>query len=132
MRLLLIASGALFLASTGAFFLYVPPLSIATVALILVGLTLMFGLGFQAGGQGMIPCEAAVNQAWYFASVVRALLQVQSAHGLAWNGGSPSESRFVVALGRTATDSSSASGSPLSAGSRDCECAHRAFGCRPV
>lgn len=64
MRTLVIASGALFLASTGAFFLYVPPLSIATVVLILVGLTLMFGLGFQAGGQGMVPPEAAGNQAW--------------------------------------------------------------------
>jgi hypothetical protein len=82
MRLLLIASGALFVASTGAFLLYVPPLSIVTVALILVGLTLMFGLGFQAGGRGMVPCEAAGTQAWYFASIVRALLQAQSASGL--------------------------------------------------
>ena len=43
--------------STGAFFLYVPPLSIATAVLFLMGLTLMFGLGFQAGGQGMVPSE---------------------------------------------------------------------------
>ena len=62
MRFLLMGSGALFLASTGAFFLYIPPLSIATVVLILVGLTLMFGLGFQAGGQGMVPIEIAENQ----------------------------------------------------------------------
>jgi hypothetical protein len=82
MRVLLIASGALLLASTGAFFLYVPPLSIATVVLILVGLTLMFGLGFQAGGRGMVPCEAAGTQAWYFASIVRTLLQAQSAIGI--------------------------------------------------
>ncbi len=61
MRFLLFASGTPFLASTGAFFLYIPPLSIATVVLILVGLTLMFGLGFQAGGHGMVPCEAAGN-----------------------------------------------------------------------
>jgi hypothetical protein len=58
MRVLMISSGALFLVSTGAFFLYVPPLSIATAVLFLVGLTLMFGLGFQAGGQGMVPSEA--------------------------------------------------------------------------
>lgn len=62
MRFLLTASAALFLASTGAFLLYVPPLSIATVVLILVGLTLMFGLGFQAGGQGMVPIQTAENQ----------------------------------------------------------------------
>ena len=62
MRFLLTASGALFLASTGAFFLYIPPLSIATVVLMLVGLTVMFGLGFQAGGQGMVPVEDAENQ----------------------------------------------------------------------
>jgi len=42
---------ALFLGSAGAFFLYVPPLSIATVVLIVVGLMLMFGLGFQAGAR---------------------------------------------------------------------------------
>jgi hypothetical protein len=82
MRVLLISSGALFLVSTGAFFLYIPPLSIATVVLILVGLTLMFGLGFQAGGQGMVPCEAVEDQAWYLAGIARALLQVQSAREL--------------------------------------------------
>jgi hypothetical protein len=71
MRVLLISSGALFLVSTGAFFLYVPPLSIATAVLILVGLTLMFGLGFQAGGQGMVPCEAIEDQAWYLAGIAR-------------------------------------------------------------
>jgi hypothetical protein len=82
MRVLLISSGALFLVSTGAFFLYVPLLSIATAVLILVGLTLMFGLGFQAGSQGMVPCEAVEDQAWYVASIARALLQVQSAREL--------------------------------------------------
>jgi hypothetical protein len=43
------AAGALFLGSTGAFFLMVPMFSIATVVWILTGLMLMFGLGFQAG-----------------------------------------------------------------------------------
>jgi len=61
MRVLMISSGALFLVSTGAFFLYVPPLSIATAVLFLVGLTLMFGLGFQAGGQGMVPCRDEIR-----------------------------------------------------------------------
>jgi len=52
-RLALISSGALFLGSAGAFLLFVPPVSIATVVLMLLGLLLMFGLGFQTGAQGM-------------------------------------------------------------------------------
>ncbi len=48
-RFMLAVSGALFLGSAGAFFLFVPLLSIATVVVLLVGLMLMFGLGFQAG-----------------------------------------------------------------------------------
>jgi hypothetical protein len=48
-RVIAASSGALVLGSTGAFFLFVPLLSIATVVVLLVGLTLMFGLGFQAG-----------------------------------------------------------------------------------
>ena len=44
-RFLLASSGALFLGSIGAFFLFVPMLSIATVVWILVGLVQMFGLG---------------------------------------------------------------------------------------
>jgi len=63
MRFLLISSGVLLLASTGAFFLFVPPLWIATVVLMLVGLTSMFGLGFHLGGQGMVPSETARNHA---------------------------------------------------------------------
>lgn len=50
-RLMLAVSGALLMGSTGAFLLLVSPVSIATVALILVGLLLMFGFGFQAGAQ---------------------------------------------------------------------------------
>lgn len=46
---LVVGSTALFLGSIGAFFLWVSPLTIATVAFMLVGLMLMFGLGFQAG-----------------------------------------------------------------------------------
>ena len=42
---------ALFLVSVAAFFLLVPVLSIMTIASILAGLTLMFGLGFHAGTQ---------------------------------------------------------------------------------
>ncbi len=43
------SAGALFLGSTGAFFLLVPMFSIMTVASMLAGLLLMFGLGFLAG-----------------------------------------------------------------------------------
>lgn len=52
------ASGALFLGASGAFFLFVPLLSIATVVLLLGGLMLMFCLGFQAGTQEMAPIES--------------------------------------------------------------------------
>jgi hypothetical protein len=58
MRPLLISSGVLFLASLSAFFMFVPPLTIATVVLICLGLTLMFGLGFQVGSHGLVPVEA--------------------------------------------------------------------------
>jgi len=50
-RLLLAFSGALFLGSSGAFFLLVPPMSIATVALLVMGLVLMFWLGVQVGAR---------------------------------------------------------------------------------
>ena len=53
-RLMLASCGALLLGSAGAFFLFVPVLSIATVVLMLVGLTLMYGLGFQAGAEGTV------------------------------------------------------------------------------
>jgi formate hydrogenlyase transcriptional activator len=56
-RFLLTSSGALFLGSTGAFFLFVPLMSIVTVALMLGGLMLMFGLGFQAGAHEVVPAE---------------------------------------------------------------------------
>jgi hypothetical protein len=48
-RFLLIFSGALLASSIGAFFLFVPPLLIATVALVLMCLTLTFCLGVQVG-----------------------------------------------------------------------------------
>jgi hypothetical protein len=57
-RILLASSGALFLGSTGAFFLYVPLLSIMTAAWMLVGLMLMFGLGVQVGTRVMLPSES--------------------------------------------------------------------------
>jgi len=50
-RIILIASGALFLGSMGAFFLMVSFLSTATVVFMLVGLLLMFGLGIQVGAR---------------------------------------------------------------------------------
>jgi hypothetical protein len=54
-RVLLAMCGALVLASIGAFFLFVPLLSIATVICLVAGMLLMFGLGFQMGPQGMLP-----------------------------------------------------------------------------
>lgn len=54
---LLAASGALFLGGAGAFFLFVPLMSIATVVLMLGGLMLMYCLGFQAGGQELVPSK---------------------------------------------------------------------------
>jgi hypothetical protein len=59
MRVLLASSGALFLGSLGAFFLFVPILSIVTVVWMLSGLMLMFGLGVQVGTRGMPPSESA-------------------------------------------------------------------------
>jgi hypothetical protein len=57
-RILLASSGALFLGSMGAFFLFVPILSIATVAWTLTGLLLMFGLGVQVGPRKILPSES--------------------------------------------------------------------------
>jgi hypothetical protein len=54
-RILLIFFGSLFLGSAGAFFLFVPLFSIATVVLILLGLMLMFGLGVHVGSRPMLP-----------------------------------------------------------------------------
>jgi hypothetical protein len=56
-RFLLAFSGALMLGSTGAFFLFVPPLLIATVTSLLMGFMLMFVLGLQVGTQSMLPVD---------------------------------------------------------------------------
>ncbi len=56
-RFFLASFGTLFLGSAVAFFLFVPLLSLATVVLMVVGLMLMFGLGFQAGAQRMKSSE---------------------------------------------------------------------------
>jgi hypothetical protein len=62
LRFVMASAGALFLGSTGAFFLMVPMFSIATVVWILTGLMLMFGLGFQAGTRsGVKDALLAVN-----------------------------------------------------------------------
>lgn len=63
MRFFLISAGALLLASTGAFFLFVSLMSIAAAVLIAVGLMLMFGLGFQVRGHSVAPSETVANQA---------------------------------------------------------------------
>ena len=46
-----IFAAVLFLASIGAFLLYVPVMAIAVIVTILLGLVVMFVLGFQAGGR---------------------------------------------------------------------------------
>jgi hypothetical protein len=48
-RFLLVFSGVMLAGSIGAFFLFVPPLWIATVAALLLGFTLTFWLGVQVG-----------------------------------------------------------------------------------
>ena len=49
LRVFMTSAGALLLGTCGAFFLFVPLLSIATVACVLLGLVLMFALGVQVG-----------------------------------------------------------------------------------
>ena len=48
-RLLLAGIGLLMVGTLGAFFLFVPLLSIVAVGAIVAGLMLMFGLGVQVG-----------------------------------------------------------------------------------
>jgi len=60
-RFLLAFSGVLLVASLGAFFLFVSPLLIATVALLLMGFLLMFVLGVQVGTQSMQPAGSVVG-----------------------------------------------------------------------
>lgn len=60
-RIFLTCSAVLLLASVGAFFLYVPFLSILTVASMLAALMLMFGLGFHAGTRGGMTAHGQVT-----------------------------------------------------------------------
>ena len=53
-RIFLTSSGVLLLGGAAAFFLLVPPISILTVAFLLIALMLMFGLGFQVGAQELV------------------------------------------------------------------------------
>jgi hypothetical protein len=62
-RVFSIFSGALFLGSLAAFFLFVPLLSITSVVAMLGGLMLMFGLGLQAGNRRLVPAESIAKQA---------------------------------------------------------------------
>lgn len=61
-RVILATSGALLLGSIGAFFLFVPVLSIATVVCLVAGLMLMFGIGFQMGPPGMVPQPVVIRK----------------------------------------------------------------------
>ena len=54
-------SSALSLGSIGAFFLFVPPLIIATVAVLLMGFVLMFWLGVQVGIRSMLHVDNVLS-----------------------------------------------------------------------
>jgi hypothetical protein len=56
-RLFLAFCGALFLGSLGAFFLFVPPLLIAIVALLVTGSILMVGLGLPLEPLPVLPSD---------------------------------------------------------------------------
>jgi hypothetical protein len=60
-RFFLAFSGALLFGSAGAFFLFVPPLWIATVTVLLMGFMLMFVLGLQVGTQSMLPVDVIAS-----------------------------------------------------------------------
>jgi hypothetical protein len=60
-RSLLALAGLLFLGSAGAFFMFAPVLSIATVASLLMGLMLMFWLGVEVGTQPAYPRESEME-----------------------------------------------------------------------
>jgi hypothetical protein len=55
-------SGVLFAGSIAAFFLFVAPMLIATVAGLLMGFMLMFVLGVQVGARRMLLVESAVER----------------------------------------------------------------------
>jgi hypothetical protein len=57
-RLVLAFCGALFLGGLGAFFLFVPPLLIATAALLISGLMLTLGLGIHLELQPVPPPDS--------------------------------------------------------------------------
>jgi len=66
----------MFLGSVGAFFWFVPLLSVATIVLIMLGLVLMFGLGVQVGTPGMSPFASIEKQAEYSPSRLRSLIRL--------------------------------------------------------
>jgi hypothetical protein len=61
-RLLVAAAGLVFLGSIGAFFLFVPLLSIVAAVCLILGLLLMFGLGVQVGIRGSQAAEGIETQ----------------------------------------------------------------------
>ena len=76
-RILLTSSGVLLLGSAGAFFLFVPVLSIMTVGSMLVALALMFGLGFRTGTQEVAPSVTVGGQLTTCGYPRRLFLQLQ-------------------------------------------------------
>ncbi|MCU1336342.1 MAG: hypothetical protein JWO19_1923 [Bryobacterales bacterium] len=57
LRFFLAFSGTLLIGSIAAFFLFVPPLLIASVTLLLMGSMLMFWLGVQVGSRSMLMAD---------------------------------------------------------------------------
>jgi len=54
-RFVLIFSGAVFLGGIGAFFAFIPPLLIASVAFLLMAFLFIFVLGIQVGTESTLP-----------------------------------------------------------------------------
>lgn len=65
------SSGLLLLGSAAAFFLFVPPISILSVAFLLIALMLMFGLGFQTGAQELVTAHGQVTAFGYSRRLLR-------------------------------------------------------------
>jgi len=75
-RFLLAFSSALFLGSIGAFFLFVPPaliaaVSVATVALLMLGFMLMFWFSIRVELQPTLPSETCASPVDQLESVGR-------------------------------------------------------------
>jgi hypothetical protein len=64
-RIFLTSSGVLLLGCAAGFFLFVSPISILTVAFLMIALMLMFGLGFQIGARELVTVHGQVTAFGY-------------------------------------------------------------------